>query len=365
MATRTNAAERRTTQPAPAEQPATALATSAENREIRFKPLAESEEITLTIAMIMNTIAVPTRNGARPTVRDCINFAMLCKARQLNPFVGDAFLIGYDSKDGPTFTLITAIQSLRKRAEANPNFDGCRRGIIVKTKAGEIEEREGSFRFDDEILVGGWAECFRKDHKTTYRETVKLATYNQNRSRWSIDPEGMISKIGEAAALRRAFPSDVAGLYLAEEFADDRDRERKPIANGNAAGGGANTAAKLAELASRSEPGAAPDHRRKMPASPAHPENPSAESAGSPAQNAGITITDAPDPEPADATPDNPVKRGDYERQLSKAMQVSDLEAVMLLAKNDKELSDADYEALDEHAGKIEANIRAANEGAI
>ncbi len=59
------------------------------------------------------------------------------------------------------------------------------------------------------------------------------------------------------------------------------------------------------------------------------------------------------------------MKRGDYERQLSKAMQVSDLEAVMLLAKNDKELSDADYEALDEHAGKIEANIRAANEGAI
>ncbi len=194
MATRTNTADRRQTQAPPAEAPQAGAMVPVDQREIRFTPLAESEEIVLTIPMIMNTVATPTRGGHRPTVRDCVIFAMLCKARRLNPFVGDAYLVGYDSQDGPTFTLITAIQALRKRAEANPNFDGCRRGIIVKTKGETIEEREGAMLFDGEILLGGWAECFRKDQRIPYRETIKLATYNKNRSLWKTDPEGMIEK---------------------------------------------------------------------------------------------------------------------------------------------------------------------------
>lgn len=202
------------------------------NRAITYTPLAEAEPITLTVGSVMNQVAIKTRSGQLPTLADVIKFMMLCKSRKLNPFVGDAYLVGYDSDDGPTFQLITAIQSLRKRAESNPGFNGAQRGVIVQAGDQTIE-REGTMVFSGETLVGGWGRVYRKDYGTPFYETVKLSTYNTKRSRWGKDPEGMIAKVGEAAALRRAFPSDVGALYIHEEF--DNAHAPKPtpaVANG-------------------------------------------------------------------------------------------------------------------------------------
>lgn len=197
-----------------------------ENRPITFTPLAESAAITLTPGLIRDVIATRSRSGNLPQRADLITFAMLCKARGLNPYVKDAYLIGYDEKQGDKFvtkwTLIVAIQALQKRAEIHDQYDGTRQGIIVKDKeTGAVEECEGALRLDNQILLGGWAEVYRKDRKVPTRARLKLSTYDTGKSRWGKDPEGMIAKCAEAAALRRAFPSDVGGLYLREEFSDD------------------------------------------------------------------------------------------------------------------------------------------------
>src|SRR5438045_9534432 len=52
----------------------------------------EKDTIKLTPKIVMDLIAVPTRSGKTCSERDAIRFMMMCKARRLNPFEGDAFL---------------------------------------------------------------------------------------------------------------------------------------------------------------------------------------------------------------------------------------------------------------------------------
>lgn len=203
-----------------------------EDRSVEYVPLAEAESIRITVGMVKNTLAVRSRSGAEPAERDLLTYMMLCKSRRLNPFVGDAYLLGYDTQDGTKWSLITAVQALRKRAEAHPDYDGCQRGVIVE-RNGDLVEREGSIVLDGETLIGGWALCKRKGQSLPYRETVKLSVYTTGKSRWNKDPAGMIVKCAESAALRRAFPSDLAGLYLREEFeSEDKPQVQVPQATG-------------------------------------------------------------------------------------------------------------------------------------
>lgn len=198
-------------------QSSNAVAKKTSADEIEFIPLGTDEKIKLSVAIVTNMIAVPTRSGKFPSRNDAIKFMMLCRARHLNPFEGDAFLLGYDTQDGPQFSLITAHQVFLKRAEANDNFAGMESGVIVETSEGKITEREGDLVIKGETLIGGWAKAFRRDReKPTYRR-LSLSVYSTGRSRWSKDPAGMIVKCAEADALRSAFPTHLGGLYSSEE----------------------------------------------------------------------------------------------------------------------------------------------------
>lgn len=209
-----------------------------ESRSIEFVPFGADQAIKLSIAIIRSQIAVPTRSGKLPDDRDCIKFMMLCQARHLNPFEGDAYLLGYDSNDGPTFSLITAHQVFLKRAEANSQFEGMESGVIVEGQPIEegvtpmIVEREGDFMHKGETLLGGWARVFRKDRVKPFFRRLNLSVFTTGRSRWAKDPAGMIVKVAEADALRSAFPSHLGGLYSAEEgikMVHEAPQERLPI----------------------------------------------------------------------------------------------------------------------------------------
>lgn len=188
-------------------------------RDNVFIPFGESESIKLSVGMVRQFLAIPTKSGKLPSDADCLKFVMLCRARQLNPWVKDCWLVGYDSKDGPTFEQITAHQALLKRAEANPAYRGVDSGVIVKRDE-EIIEIEGAFAIDGDILLGGWARVWRSDRDVPQVGKVKLATYDTKMSRWSKDPHGMIQKVAEAAALRKTFPTQLGGLYCAEEMGE-------------------------------------------------------------------------------------------------------------------------------------------------
>lgn len=221
--------------------PNTAVATvSKQDREMEYIPFGSDQAIKLSIAIVQNMICIPTKSGKICSEKEAMKFMMLCKARALNPYEGDAFLQGYDGRDGAQFSLITAHQAFLKRAEIHPEFDGMRSGIILsesvecvackgagQLKSGKPCKRCNEMGVTDEIVgdlapektkvIGGWATVFFKNRREPMHKRLSMAVFNKGFGRWDVDACGMIVKCAEADALRSSFPTKLGGLFLREE----------------------------------------------------------------------------------------------------------------------------------------------------
>lgn len=195
-------------------------------KSVKYTPFGETDEIELTYGQVLSFISARTKSGKTASEADIIKFMMLCKARGLNPWVGDAYLVGYDATNGPEFSLITSVSALMKRAEANPAFDGIESGVVVAVDR-VITERQGDLVLAGERLVGSWAKCYRKDRRVPFYDALNLSTYDKGYSQWKKDQSGMIVKCAEASVLRKAFPSQLSALYISQEMAE-RIYERTP-----------------------------------------------------------------------------------------------------------------------------------------
>lgn len=229
----------------------TRVVTPEEEQEftgVRFTPFGEAHEIVLTPALVNQYLTVKTRTGRCASPQDVRVFLERCAAGGLNPWLGDAYLIGYDLEGGGAqFSLITSHQALLKRAEASPAYDGMDSGVItvpsVLLKSGDwpadpasvIQQREGDLLYPWETVIGGWARVYRKDRARVSSDVVEFDVYSTGKSRWQKDPAGMIVKVAEGSALRKAFPSTLSGLYCQEEMESLREGRAKQRAE--AAGG--------------------------------------------------------------------------------------------------------------------------------
>jgi len=193
---------------------------------MEFVPFGAQDAIKLTIAIVRKLVAVPTKSGKLPSDEDCLKFIMMCQAKRLNPFEGDAFFIGYDTAQGPKFSLITAHQAFLKRSERHPEYDGMQSGIIV-TRGKDMLDVEGDFYLPGDVILGGWAKVFFKNRSHPMHKRIRLERFNTNLSQWAKDAAGMICKCAEADALRSSFPTLLGGLYMQEEL--DRGEPDKKI----------------------------------------------------------------------------------------------------------------------------------------
>lgn len=180
-------------------------------------PFQSVERITLTPAMVIKFLCKPTKRGAVCSAEQAVRFMMLCKARALNPWEGDAFIVGYDAQDGPEFNLITAHQAFLKRAEAHGNFEGMESGVILANADGVLTEVQGDFIPYGLQLAGGWAKVYRSDRKIPCYRRLNLKTFEKPYGVWKTNPQGMIVKTAEADALRSSFPNSMSGMFLEGE----------------------------------------------------------------------------------------------------------------------------------------------------
>jgi phage recombination protein Bet len=157
-----------------------------------------------------------------PTATDneLFMFLKLCEARNLNPFIKEAYLVKYNNSPA---TLIVGKDAFTKKAEDHPAFDGFEAGIIIKADDGKLTYRAGQFVDKGEHLVGGWADVHRNDRKVAFRSEVSMTEYNTGKSSWAKIPATMIRKVALVQALREAFPSDLGGCYDSAEM----DQARK------------------------------------------------------------------------------------------------------------------------------------------
>lgn len=205
-------------------QVAKTVAPTAE-RAIEFVPFGSDNKIKLSIKIVQDFICVPTKSNKICSERDAMKFMMLCQARSLNPWEGDAYLMGYDSQSGPEFSLVTAHVAFLKRAELHPEYDGMESGVVVlRDGADDPLDIPGDF-FDNERekVIGGWARVHFKNRKHPMYRRLRLSTFNKGFGVWKNNPEGMIVKCAEADALRSAFPTKIGGMYLAGEVQPGSD----------------------------------------------------------------------------------------------------------------------------------------------
>lgn len=153
----------------------------------------------------------------KATEQEAYVFLELCKARGLNPFTNEVYLIKYNDKDKAQ--AVVGKETFTRKAEQNPFFAGFEAGIIIKNEAGNFERREGTFYIEGEQILGGWAKVYRTDKEYPFTDEVPLSEYIQVTREgepnkfWRTKPGTMIRKVALCHALREAFPSEFGGLY--------------------------------------------------------------------------------------------------------------------------------------------------------
>jgi len=177
-------------------------------------------DIRLTPTMVTNYLVQGKRELV--TAQEIVYFMHVCKARKLNPFIKDCYLIKYGSEAA---AIVTSVDYFRKNARKATDCKGWKDGIIIQTKDGAIEYREGSLILPDEILVGGWAEAQPEGWNTPKRHTINLEPYIKKTKDGRVtkfwqpakQPD-MINKVAECQLLRKLWGEESTGMYSPEEM---------------------------------------------------------------------------------------------------------------------------------------------------
>lgn len=189
------------------------------DKELAVIYKVDDQEIKLTPKIVQDYLV---GTAAQITMPEFKLFTELCKVRKLNPFLREAYLIKY-SNNQPA-SIVVGKDAILKRAVLNAKYNGMKSGIIVLNENGAVIERKGTFKLDNEQLVGGWAEVFRKDWDNSIYCSVSLSEAIQKKgngepnSNWSKQPATMIEKVAKVRALREAFVEDLGGMYEEEEM---------------------------------------------------------------------------------------------------------------------------------------------------
>lgn len=196
------------------------LVAQKENKmEVQY--LANGEEVKLTPNMVKRYLV--SGDASAVTDQEVMMFITLCKYQHLNPFLREAYLIKYGSQPA---TIVAGKDTFLKRANRNDKYRGKEDGIIIKTKDGKIEYRNGTFHDTDEKIVGGWAKIYLEGREQPEMATVSFEEYVGRKkdgsinSQWASKPATMIRKVAVVQALREAFPEDFGALYSPEEMGE-------------------------------------------------------------------------------------------------------------------------------------------------
>ena len=181
------------------------------NNEIVVKYNIGEEEIKLSQAIVRDYLT----NGVEVTLPEFKMFTELCKARKLNPFLKEAYIIKYGISPAQ---IVVGKDAILKRAINHKDFNGREQGVIVQKKDGSLENRKGTFKLPNEALVGGWAKVYRKNWEypteitVGFDETAQKKADGSLNKQWETKGATMIEKVALVRALREAFAEELGGM---------------------------------------------------------------------------------------------------------------------------------------------------------
>ncbi len=188
------------------------------SQELTVKFDVRGAEIKLTPQIVEQYIV---GNNSKITMPEFKFFTELCKVRQLNPFLKEAYCVKYGDEPAQ---IVVSKDVFIERANNHPQYDGKETGVIVLDKDKKMIERNGTLVLPDEELVGGWARVFRKDRSHPEYMSVSLNEVagkkkdGQLNFNWAKKPATMVEKVAKVRALREAFSDELGSLYDESEF---------------------------------------------------------------------------------------------------------------------------------------------------
>ena len=174
--------------------------------------LEAPQALTPTVPSDLSIHTIKKYINDKATDEEAYVFLQLCKARGLNPFLKEAYLIKYDHVSPAT--MVVGKDAFMKRAELHSQYNGFEAGIITDKK----EWKVGTFLNESEKLLGGWAKVYRKDREHPVVITVSMSEFNTGKSSWKKIPATMIRKVALVQGHREAFPSELSGMYDQSEM---------------------------------------------------------------------------------------------------------------------------------------------------
>ena len=177
---------------------------------------SRGQEVVLTAEIVRNFLV--TGKKELVTDQEIYFFLGICKARGLNPFAKDCYLIKYSQEPA---AIVTAIDFYRSRAKAQKDCTGWEKGVICLQKDGTLRYSHGLV-LETEEIVGGWFKGRPSAWSVPLELEVNLREFEKKTSEGKItkfwqNPAMMIMKVAESQGLRTCWPDEFQGTLGAEE----------------------------------------------------------------------------------------------------------------------------------------------------
>lgn len=198
------------------------------NNEIVVKFNVGEDEVKLSPTIVRDYLT----GGVEVSMPEFKMFTELCKARKLNPFLKEAYIIKFGNQPA---TIVVGKDAILKRAINHKDFNGREQGVIVINTKGEVEHRKGTFKLKNEELVGGWARVYRKGWDYPVEITVSFDEVAQTKkdgslnSNWKNQGATMVEKVALIRALREAFTEDLGGMIDKDEVWENENIEQREV----------------------------------------------------------------------------------------------------------------------------------------
>lgn len=195
------------------------------SNDVVVKFNAGDEEVKLSRKIVQEYLT----NGAPVTMPEFKMFTELCRTRKLNPFLKEAYIIKFGNQAAQ---IVVGKDAILKRAINHKDFNGREQGVIVLTTDGKVERRKGTFKLQDEELLGGWAKVYRKNWDFPTEITVSFDEVKQTKkdgspnSNWATKGATMVEKVALVRALRETFAEELGGMIDESESWNDETIER-------------------------------------------------------------------------------------------------------------------------------------------
>ncbi len=168
--------------------------------ELQVSYQVGTEKVVLTPEVVRSYLV---SGEGKPSDQEIVFFMKMCKARNLNPWIKDAYLIKYGNRDKAA--IVIGKDAILRRAQSNSKYRGH-----------EVEVSEDGQQATCKVHIDGY--------EVPISVTVDLEEYIGKKAdgtvnrQWKQRPKTMLRKCALVAGLREAFTEDLGGLYTVDEL---------------------------------------------------------------------------------------------------------------------------------------------------